>query len=99
MRHVKMTLVLLAAAPLALLVGCAEMEEPFPAEEPGMEQQQEGTWGAPPEEAPPPERGMGAPPAEGEGMGAPPPEGRMPAPPDSDGAMQPEPPAGAPGDR
>lgn len=108
MRHVKKTLGLLAAAPLALLVGCAEVDEPFePADEPGMEQQQE-EWLPPTEQAPPPDESMEAPPAEGDGMGAPTPEGGMGTPrapegdmqmsPDED-AMEPESPAGTPDDR
>ncbi len=105
MRHAWKTLGLLIAAPLALMVGCADVEEPFgPADEPGMERQQEGTWGTTPEEARPPEGGMQAPPAEQGGMGAPPPEGAlpgapdgaMPAPPDAEGAMDYTSPEGAP---
>jgi len=77
MRHMKKTLGLLAAVPLALLVGCGEMDDQFePADEPGMEQQQE-QWLPPTEEAPPPDGSMEAPPAEGDGMGAPPPEDGM----------------------
>ncbi|TVQ72586.1 MAG: hypothetical protein EA372_07265 [Chromatiaceae bacterium] len=90
MRHVKKTLGVLAAVPLALLVGCGdpgpEMEEQFePTDQPDMEQQ-EG-MGAPPDDgmgAPPPDDGMGAPPAD-DGMGAPPPDDGMGAPPPDDG--------------
>ena len=102
MRYMKKTLGLLAAAPLAVLVGCGEMEEPpQPAGEPGMEQQQQD-WLPPTEEAPPPEGGMRNPPAEeGEGgMGTPrPPEGDMPEPRDGEGSMGSESPEGASDDR
>lgn len=85
MRHVKKTMGLLASAPLALLVSCAEVDEPFqPADEPGMEQQQE-EWLPPTEEAPPPDGSMEAPPPEGDGMGARPPEGGMGGPRSSEG--------------
>ncbi len=78
------------AVPLALLVGCGDMDEPFePADQPDMQQQeqQQQDWLPPTEEAPPPEGGMEAPPAE-DGMGAPrSPEGDMPAASDTGDAM------------